>query len=173
MFKIARLCWRSVILHNKMINFHNLIYKKQYGCWYYSPAPTKVHFCKIITYSQIQIQINKLLIFIEKISPLTGFEPLTSGVASPWHTNVPGDPEFGNFIWWPFWPVGVQHQFCRCLNSVDALVFATGSTEGQSLGTTALNEWNLWAEIVLVIRYIFQPKLDLTKKIFWGILDEE
>ena len=33
-------------------------------------------------YIHIQIQINQLLIFIEKLSPLPGFEPRTSQVPS-------------------------------------------------------------------------------------------
>ena len=35
----------------------------------------------------IQIQINQLLIFIEKFSPLPGFEPRTSRLPSPCATN--------------------------------------------------------------------------------------
>ena len=36
----------------------------------------------------IQIQINQLLIFTEKFSPLPGFEPGTSPVPSRYNTNL-------------------------------------------------------------------------------------
>ena len=44
---------------------------------------------EVITYSQIWIWINQVLIFIEKLSPLLGFEPPTSRVTSRWLTNEP------------------------------------------------------------------------------------
>ena len=40
-----------------------------------------------VVYTHIQIQINQLLITIEKLSPLPGFEPWTSRVPSRCATN--------------------------------------------------------------------------------------
>ena len=41
-------------------------------------------------YIPIQIQINQLLIFVEKLSPLPGFEPRTSQVPSQCASSYPG-----------------------------------------------------------------------------------